>query len=861
MREDDEFGQFLQKLKSASAEERLEGMKGIVALTKGSSAREQRRMVSLGIVDSVLQQFSTYLPVLKKQTADVKALAKDINGDDAHICALSCRVIFNFSVHGEIRQVVTNAGVLNHLVDCLGFPINASTEEKLSLIVTNAIGAIANLATDAENKSKIATLGGLDPLISAIAAANNTFSESHSMRQHACRALFALSADDKNKIEIVKCNGLRPLIECLQSRSWHVQWHAAGALANISINKKNKVRIAHAGGLEPMIQLAFSERDRVKRQIARGLFALAAHEEVRKLIVDLNGIRALCNLLDSPHEDTQCNSVGALGNIALSSDLKDAVVEGGCLPYVIGLASSTHEKLQRQTARILFSLSAGEAIRRMIVENGGLFPLVRLASSPSEAIQRDAAGAIANIAIGRGNKGKIVEAGGLVPLVELAGSKNSNVQRQVARALFALAGNQENQETIVHLGGLIPLLKLLRSSSSEVRKHAAGAIANIATNANVRAEVVQSGALEPLLQATCSSDINVQKQAVRGLRNLEVRDIFIDSMANEYTRFSTDMLSYVDADEHDSFCDVALELVEADTLIWAHKAVLFARGGNLISDLEDVGETIEVKCGGDITRGVWVYFLQFIYTGVVTDFEKDAKRSFPFAAPLRELSIRYNVPEIETYMKHLEGVANDRKRCKKEFPLLAMFRLDSLFEDCSELSQAACSDIEFVTEDGFAFKLNKIIVCARCPYFRALFESGMRESRQTAVNVPWEGPVFQRIVQYIYTGVAEVDPGVACDMLMASNEWDMPGLQKIVEDDLGKMIDEDSVAMILSATCSVKAPRLRARCIYYALSHFRVEEYESLINHEDFETSLRDELRDKQSSWGFKNQASSNYKK
>ena len=118
-------------------------------------------------------------------------------------------------------------------------------------------------------------------------------------------------------------------------------------------------------------------------------------------------------------------------------------------------------------------------------------------------------------------------------------------------------------------------------------------------------------------------------------------------------------------------------------------------------------------------------------------------------------------------------------------------------------------------------------------------------------DIPWEGPVFHRVVQYMYTGVAKVEPDVACDMLMASNEWDMTGLQNIVEDDLGRMIDDDSVAMILAATASVKAPRLRARCIHYALTHLSHEALETLAGDSHLDGSVRDDLLSKRKSWGF----------
>ena len=123
-----------------------------------------------------------------------------------------------------------------------------TVNEKTILCKTNAIGAIANLATSPENKITIVQQNGLTPLIEAIeSAGTNVFQEIdvqkslNSMSQHSCRALFALSASDKNKILIERQGGLRPLISSLTARSWHIQWHAAGAVANLAIEKQNKL--------------------------------------------------------------------------------------------------------------------------------------------------------------------------------------------------------------------------------------------------------------------------------------------------------------------------------------------------------------------------------------------------------------------------------------------------------------------------------------------------------------------------------------------------------------------------------------------------------------------------------------------
>ena len=846
------FETLVEKACSEDIVSSAEGMERIVKISKISkSACEQKSLIKSGVLRVVEYQFEFVVPRIQEQTHK----RAPIDPATAKLCEHACRIIFNFSVHEDVRKIISCAEIIQPLVYCASFPMDAANRPSLETCVGNAIGALANLATSVENKKTIVALGGIPPLIAAVSSSpDDRVETASSVKQHACRALFALSANDANKQQIVAANGLRPLIESLNCSSWHVQWHAAGALANLSISKHNKILIAQKGGCEPFIRLAFSDRDRVKRQVARGLFALAAHEELRALLVDLNGIRALVHLLGSErNEDIQCNALGALGNIAMSDKLKATVVESECVPIIVTLANSGNPKVQRQAARTLFTLSSLDSIKRLIVDAGGLFPLIHLASSSSSEIQRDVAGTLANIAIGRGNKQKIVDAGGLGPLVHLTGSDNRHVRRQAARALFALAGNAKNQREIVYLGGLDCLLKLLKSDETDERKHAAGAIANIATNDDVRADLVACGALESLLQATNAPDKDIQKQAVRGLCNLGVTDIVLDPMACEGQRFASEVLRCVDQSTGDAvFSDVCITSSKFDTPVQAHKVFLFCRGGDLLTREKDWTTCDKLEVDDRFGRQVWILFLRFIYSGTVMAFENNPNSLLPHLDDLISLAKEYNTHSGVSFFEQLKVSVVRQKHPLKDCSLSNnnTLCLKAGFRDKQALADTFFSDIKFLCRDGFEYNLNKVIVCARCPYFNALFSCGMKESRQSTVGVHCDSVVFKHIVEYMYTGYTDIDPDVACDLLMLSNEWDMTGLQRMVEDGLGNMIDGDSVEMILKATSSVSAPRLRARCVHYALCHLSAEDLDELIEHCGFDATIIDDLIGKRKLWG-----------
>ena len=278
--------------KDNNVQNQIKGMKGLSQMSRGQYINHE-------VKENVIEKnvFPILLKLFHENIERILAyndIAADASSDEGNkvkfalaceLCSKACRVVFNFSVEEDTRQVVTKNNLIQPLINVATYITLKTVNEKTILCKTNAIGAIANLATSPENKITIVQQNGLTPLIEAIeSAGTNVFQEIdvqkslNSMSQHSCRALFALSASDKNKILIERQGGLRPLISSLTARSWHIQWHAAGAVANLAIEKQNKLKIIQHGGLEPLIRLAFSDRDRVQRQVARGLFALVSRK-------------------------------------------------------------------------------------------------------------------------------------------------------------------------------------------------------------------------------------------------------------------------------------------------------------------------------------------------------------------------------------------------------------------------------------------------------------------------------------------------------------------------------------------------------------------------------------------------------
>jgi hypothetical protein len=134
----------------------------------------------------------------------------------------ACRCLFNLSVLEGVRaEIMRHQDSLQTLLTCV-----SDENEQLRL---NAVGTLANMATNKGNKSILVELGALKALITLMRMTDND-----RILQHVCRALFALAADDEIKTAVVQSGGLLPLIRCLRSNSTHVQWHASGEFVPLS---------------------------------------------------------------------------------------------------------------------------------------------------------------------------------------------------------------------------------------------------------------------------------------------------------------------------------------------------------------------------------------------------------------------------------------------------------------------------------------------------------------------------------------------------------------------------------------------------------------------------------------------------
>eukprot|EP01122_Echinamoeba_exundans_P001767 TRINITY_DN11762_c0_g1_i1.p1 TRINITY_DN11762_c0_g1~~TRINITY_DN11762_c0_g1_i1.p1 ORF type:complete len:1169 (-),score=194.70 TRINITY_DN11762_c0_g1_i1:108-3614(-) len=157
----------------------------------------------------------------------------------------------------------------------------------------------------------------------------------------------------------------------------------------------------------------------------------------------------------------------------------------------------------------------------------------------------------------------------------------------------------------------------------------------------------------------------------------------------------------------------------------------------------------------------------------------------------------------------------------------------------------AFSDIAFrIPADNEAghvmFPAHRSIVCARCPYFRAMMLGGLKESRQNIIDLPDTTPdLFEALLRFIYCKTVdfEVVSGFIVELLLLSSQFDVSELKSLLEGVIAQSLSVDNVISLVFAADSIAATRLKDSCIKFIISNL-----DQLASNPEFE-SEKDRLR------------------
>ena len=153
------------------------------------------------------------------------------------------------------------------------------------------------------------------------------------------------------------------------------------------------------------------------------------------------------------------------------------------------------------------------------------------------------------------------------------------------------------------------------------------------------------------------------------------------------------------------------------------------------------------------------------------------------------------------------------------------------------------TDVTFVVE-GEQFEAHRIILSARCEYFRALLYGGMKETTDMAKIELHDTPakVFKYLLKYIYSGrlfLRELEERDILDMLILANRYSLLSLESAITGYFKEVIGECTVTDIYDVASTIGITDLESICIDYMDHHA-----DEIINSEGFTRLSRKSLKE-----------------
>jgi hypothetical protein len=152
------------------------------------------------------------------------------------------------------------------------------------------------------------------------------------------------------------------------------------------------------------------------------------------------------------------------------------------------------------------------------------------------------------------------------------------------------------------------------------------------------------------------------------------------------------------------------------------------------------------------------------------------------------------------------------------------------------VNDESCSDVVFVLENGDRVHAIKAPLIGQSEYFRAMFRSNMRESRENEVEVrDCSKGVFLLFLEYLYTGAVDIGMDHALDLYVLSDRYLANDLSReCVEAIRRELSHGNAIRMLMEVGGLGLDDDLKDLC----MSYYVVSNYGEVMNEEDIELSF-----------------------
>ncbi|CAG5118911.1 unnamed protein product [Candidula unifasciata] len=142
-------------------------------------------------------------------------------------------------------------------------------------------------------------------------------------------------------------------------------------------------------------------------------------------------------------------------------------------------------------------------------------------------------------------------------------------------------------------------------------------------------------------------------------------------------------------------------------------------------------------------------------------------------------------------------------------------------------------------------KAHRVIVAARCDWFRRALLSGMKESIDRKIIVHDTNPeLFQRFLEALYSGqldTSSLNAEQLADMMTLCDRYEMDNFKQVCEHELKSHLDEDNALCLLNLADHLNSRFLRDSALSYVVEHPNVT-FSDLF--EELPERLKEEVQD-----------------
>jgi len=136
------------------------------------------------------------------------------------------------------------------------------------------------------------------------------------------------------------------------------------------------------------------------------------------------------------------------------------------------------------------------------------------------------------------------------------------------------------------------------------------------------------------------------------------------------------------------------------------------------------------------------------------------------------------------------------------------------------LTSEQLSDVTLVV-GGERFPAHRIVLAARCEYFRSMFLGGMREADAPEIVIPdVEVEVFRKVLDHLYTDSGDVPPSLALKLFTAAAFFQIERLKELCAACLENDMKVSTVCQILTVADQHNATYLKDESVSFIVAHF-----------------------------------------